>query len=275
MAAWKLGPAIACGKTVLLEAAEQTPLSIVVLGGLIKDAGFPLGVVNFVNGYGWEAGSAIVQHPLVDKVVFTGSTATAKTIIARAAKTLKNITLETGGQSPVVVFNDANLEQAMKWSHLGIMSNQGQICTATSRILVQDGIYDEFLALFKTAVATISKISDQWDDTTLQEPQVSKTQYDRILSYIKIGSEEGATLFVGGEACAINGRGYYISPTVFTNVKDSMRIYREELFGPFCRYLKFQGGGRGRRSSEWLNVRSWSISVYREPLKRASHGCGD
>ena len=160
--------------------------------------------------------------------------------MAMAAKTLKNITLETGGKSQLVVFNDADLEQAVKWSHLEIMSNQGQLCTATSRILVQDGIYDEFLALFKTAVATISKISDQWDETTYQEPQVSKAQYNRILSYIKIGSEEGATLFVGGEACPINGRGYYISPTVFTNVIASMRIYREEVFGPFVVISSFK-----------------------------------
>ena len=131
-----------------------------------------------------------------------------QTIMAMAAKTLKNITLETGGKSPLMVFNDADLQQAVKWSHLGIMSNQGQICTATSRTLVQDGIYDGFLAKFKVAVATISKIGDQWDETTYQGPQVSKAQYYRILSYIRIGSEEGATLFMGGEACPINGKGY-------------------------------------------------------------------
>ena len=240
MAAWKLGPALACGNTVVLKAAEQTPLSILVLGRLVKDAGFPPGVVNFLNGYGGEAGSALVQHPLVDNVAFTGSTATAKTIMTMAAKTLKNITLETGGKSPLLVFNDADLEQAVKWSHLGIMSNQGQICTATSRILVQDGIYDDFLARFKSVVHTISKIGDQWDETTYQGPQASKAQYDRILSYIKIGSEEGATLWMGGEACPVNGKGFYISPTVFTNVKDSMRIYREEVFGPFVVLSSFK-----------------------------------
>ena len=240
MAAWKLGPALACGNTVVLKAAEQTPLSILVLGRLVKDAGFPPGVVNFLNGYGREAGSALVQHPLVDKVAFTGSTATAKTIMTMAAKTLKNITLETGGKSPLLVFNDADLEQAVKWSHLGIMSNQGQICTATSRILVQDAIYDDFLAKFKGAVHTISKIGDQWDETTYQGPQVSKAQYDRILSYIKIGLEEGATLWMGGEACHVNGKGFYISPTVFTNIKDSMRIYREEVFGPFVVISSFK-----------------------------------
>ena len=176
-----------------------------------------------------------------------------------------------------MVFNDADLEQAVKWSHLGIMSNQGQICTATSRIPVQDGIYDEFVAKFKTAVANISKLCDQRDETTYQGPQVSKAQYDCILSYIKIGSEEGATLLMGGEACPINGKWYYISPTVFTNIKDSMRIYREEVFGPFVVISSFKEEEAvvERRSSECFNIRSWSIGVYRKSLKRASHGSGD
>lgn len=240
MAAWKLGPALACGNTVVLKPAEQTPLSILVLATLVKEAGFPPGVINFVNGYGREAGSALVQHPLVDKVAFTGSTATAKSIMAMAAKTLKNITLETGGKSPLLIFNDADLDQAVKWSHLGIMSNQGQICTATSRILVQEDIYDQFIAKFKDAVQNVSKIGDQWDETTYQGPQVSKAQHERILSYVKAGVDEGATLMMGGQPCPINGKGYFISPTVFTDVQDSMRIYREEVFGPFAVITKFK-----------------------------------
>jgi aldehyde dehydrogenase (NAD(P)+) len=168
MAAWKLGPALACGNTVVLKAAEQTPLSILLLGQLIKQAGFPPGVVNFINGYGAEAGTALVQHPLVDKVAFTGSTATAKTIMALAAKTLKNITLETGGKSPLIVFGDADLEEAVKWSHGGIMSNQGQICTATSRVLVQRSIYEDFIARYQQTVKSVSVIGDQWDENTFQ-----------------------------------------------------------------------------------------------------------
>lgn len=232
MAAWKLGPALACGNTVVLKAAEQTPLSILVLGQLIQKAGFPPGVVNFINGYGQEAGSALVQHPNVDKIAFTGSTATARNIMSMAAKTLKNITLETGGKSPLLVFNDANLEQAAKWSHLGIMSNQGQICTSTSRILVQASIYDAFISKFQEVVNDTSKIGDQWSNDTYQGPQVSKVQYERILSYIDAGRQEGAKLLMGGSPQPINGKGYYIAPTVFTEVKDSMRIYREEIFGP-------------------------------------------
>lgn len=240
MAAWKLGPALACGNTVVLKAAEQTPLSILVLGQLIKEAGFPPGVVNLINGFGSEAGSALVQHPLVDKVAFTGSTATARSIMAMAAKTLKNITLETGGKSPLLVFNDADLEQAVKWSHIGIMSNQGQICTATSRILVQQDIYDSFVSKFQQTVDQVSKIGNQWDENTFQGPQVSKAQYDRILAYVKKGREEGATLKMGGEACSVDGKGFFIKPTVFTDVKDDMAIYREEVFGPFVVISSFK-----------------------------------
>ena len=154
MATWKLGPALACGNTVVIKAAEQTPLSILVLGTLIKEAGFPPGVVNIINGYGKEAGAALVQHPLVDKVAFTGSTVTAKEIMKMASGTLKNISLETGGKSPPLIFNDFDLEQAVKWSHFGIMSNRGQICTATSRIFVHEDIMDTFLAKFKETIKT-------------------------------------------------------------------------------------------------------------------------
>lgn len=242
MATWKLGPALACGNTVVLKAAEQTPLSILVFGELFKEAGFPPGVVNFINGTGREAGSALVEHPLVDKVAFTGSTATARTIMGIAAKTLKNITLETGGKSPLLVFDDADIEQAVKWSHLGIMSNQGQICTATSRILVQDGIYEDFLKRFQETTKSVSKVGDQWDKETYQGPQVSKVQYDRVLEYVSIGKEEGATIAVGGEPLTVNseGKGFFIAPTVFTDVKPSMRIFQEEIFGPVVAICRFK-----------------------------------
>jgi aldehyde dehydrogenase (NAD+) len=230
MAAWKLGPALACGNTVVIKAAEQTPLSILVLAEMIKKAGFPPGVVNIINGYGREAGAAIVNHPLVDKVAFTGSTATASQIMKMASATLKNITLETGGKSPLLVFSDCDLEQAVRWSHSGIMSNKGEICTATSRILVQQDIYDEFIEKFKAQVKEVSVIGDQWDPNTFQGPQVTRTQYDRVLSFIETGKSEGATLLCGGKAK--DGKGYFILPTVFTDVKDNMRVYREEIFGP-------------------------------------------
>lgn len=234
MAAWKLGPALACGNTVVMKAAEQTPLSILYLATLIKEAGFPKGVVNILNGHGRIAGAAIVQHPDIDKVAFTGSTATGREIMKMAAGTLKNITLETGGKSPLLVFGDADLDQAAKWAHFGIMYNQGQVCTATSRILVHESVYDKFVALFKDVVATSSKVGDPFADGTYQGPQVTKAQYDRVLSYIDSGKSEGATLVAGGQPYKnAGGKGFFIAPTIFTNVQDHMRIYREEVFGPF------------------------------------------
>jgi aldehyde dehydrogenase (NAD(P)+) len=243
MASWKLGPALACGNTVVLKPAEQTPLSILILAKLIKEAGFPPGVVNIVNGYGREAGAALASHPLVDKIAFTGSTMTAREIMKLAAGTLKNITLETGGKSPLLVFPDADLEQAVKWSHFGIMSNQGQICTATSRIYVHQDIFQTFLAKFKEAVETTSKIGDQWDENTFQGPQVTRTQYERILSYIDAAKKDGATIVTGGAAHTPthekNKNGYFIQPTVFSGVTDSLAIVREEVFGPVVVILPF------------------------------------
>ncbi|KAL2844544.1 aldehyde dehydrogenase domain-containing protein [Aspergillus pseudoustus] len=243
MACWKLGPALACGNTVVLKPAEQTPLSILILAKLIKEAGFPPGVVNIVNGYGREAGAALASHPIVNKVAFTGSTMTAREIMKLAAGTLKNITLETGGKSPLLVFPDADLEQAVKWSHFGIMSNQGQICTATSRIYVHQDIFQDFLAKFKQAVETTSKIGDQWDETTFQGPQVTRTQYERILSYIDAAKKDGAQVITGGAAHTPtdekNKNGYFVQPTVFSGAIDSLAIVREEVFGPVVVILPF------------------------------------
>ncbi|KAK6813473.1 hypothetical protein RU639_011322 [Aspergillus parasiticus] len=240
MAAWKLGPALACGNTVVLKAAEQTPLSVLLLATLIRDAGFPPGVVNIINGYGREAGASLVQHPLVDKVAFTGSTTTGAQIMKSASASLKDITLETGGKSPLLIFEDADLDQAVKWSHAGIMSNQGQICTATSRIFVQRSIYDQFLSLFKKRVRTASIIGNQWSETTFQGPQVTRAQYDRVLHYINLGKQEGATVETGGEAFqSPDGKGFFVQPTTFTNVTPSMQIYRDEIFGPVAVIVPF------------------------------------
>lgn len=241
MAAWKLGPVLACGNTVVMKAAEQTPLSILYLANLIKEAGFPPGVVNIINGVGRVAGAAIATHLDVDKIAFTGSTATGKEIMKMAAINMKNITLETGGKSPLVVFDDADLDQAVKWAHVGIMYNQGQVCTATSRVLVQEGIYDKFVAAFKDHLKVTSKVGNPFEDETFQGPQVTKVQYDRVLSYIESGKSEGAKLETGGEPFKdVGGKGFFIEPTVFTNVKDNMKIYREEVFGPFVVISSFK-----------------------------------
>ncbi|KAH8679656.1 putative aldehyde dehydrogenase [Tricladium varicosporioides] len=243
MAAWKLGPALACGNTIVMKAAEQTPLSILYLANLIKEAGFPPGVVNILNGYGREAGAAIATHLGIDKVAFTGSTGTGKEIMKMASINMKNITLETGGKSPLIVFDDAELDQAVKWAHVGIMSNQGQICTATSRILVQESIYDSFIADFKKTVQEVSVVGDPFAANTFQGPQVTKVQYERVLGFIQAGKDEGATLISGGEAFTKaheSGKGFFIHPTVFTGVKPSMKIYREEVFGPFVVIASFK-----------------------------------
>ena len=240
MAAWKLGPALAAGNTVVLKPAEQTPLSILYFANLIKEAGFPPGVVNVVNGFGRVAGTALVEHMDVDKVAFTGSTATGREIMKMAAINLKNITLETGGKSPLLVFDDADLDQAVKWAHIGIMSNQGQICTATSRILVQDGVYDKFVAAFKDHCKETSIVGDPFKEDTFQGPQVTKAQYERVLSYIEAGKSEGAKLISGGEPNKQNGKGFFVTPTIFADVKDNMKIYREEVFGPFVVISSFK-----------------------------------
>ncbi|OQD72453.1 hypothetical protein PENDEC_c021G02303 [Penicillium decumbens] len=242
MAAWKLGPALACGNTVVLKPAEQTPLSVLFLANLIVEVGFPPGVVNIVNGYGSVAGAALASHMDVDKIAFTGSTATAKQIMKMASNNLKNITLETGGKSPLIVFNDAELDLAVEWAHIGIMYNQGQICTATSRILVQDEIYDTFVEEFKKQIKNVSIVGDPFDEKTFQGPQVTQAQYERIMSYVDVGKAEKATLAVGGKPFhgVGDGKGFFFEPTVFTDVTPNMRIYQEEVFGPFVCIARFK-----------------------------------
>lgn len=233
MAAWKFAPALAAGNCIILKPAEQTPLSIMYIAHLFKEAGFPPGVVNIVNGYGAKAGAALAGHLDVDKIAFTGSTATGKVIMKLASNNLKNITLETGGKSPLVVFGDADLESAVKWGHYGIMANSGQICTANSRILVHDSVYDKYIELFKEKIKSTSIMGNPFDEKTFQGPQISEAQYKQVLSYIEIGKSEGATLCHSGEAHqSPDSKGYFINPTIFTDVKDDMKIYREEIFGP-------------------------------------------
>lgn len=240
MAAWKLGPALACGNTVVLKPAEQTPLSALYLANLIREAGFPAGVVNIINGDGKTAGKLLAAHPGIDKIAFTGSTATGKQIMKCASANLTNVTLETGGKSPLLVFSDADVEQAAKWAHIGIMSNMGQICTATSRILVQESVYDAFVEQFLQVTQATSKIGDPFAPDTFHGPQTTESQFKKISTFIEQGTSEGATLAFGGKPCPLNGKGYFIEPTVFTDVTPGMRIYREEVFGPFCVIVPFK-----------------------------------
>lgn len=187
-----------------------------------------------------EAGAALVKHLGVDKIAFTGSTATGKVIMRMASETLKNITLETGGKSPLIVFDDADLDLAATWSHIGIMSNQGQICTATSRVLVHEKIYNEFVAKFKSTVQKVSVVGDPFAETTFQGPQVTKAQYDQVLSYIQAARDEGATIALGGDPAPQKGKGFFINPTMFTDVKRDMRIFKEEIFGPCVSVISFK-----------------------------------
>lgn len=240
MAAWKMAPALAAGNTIVLKPAEQTPLSILVFATLIDRSGFPPGVINIVNGFGRTAGASLAGHVGVDKVAFTGSTNTGREIMKLAATNLKEITLETGGKSPLIVFEDADLDNASKWAHYGIMANQGQICTATSRILVHETIYTKFVDLFIGRVKQTSKVGNPFEAGTFQGPQVSKAQYERVLSYIEKGKQEGATLRFGGKPHqGVDGKGFFVEPTVFTDVKDNMKIYREEVFGPLVAISSF------------------------------------
>ncbi|KAL6691038.1 aldehyde dehydrogenase domain-containing protein [Trichoderma pleuroticola] len=238
MLAWKIGPALATGNTIVMKTAEQTPLSALVFANLIKEAGFPPGVFNLISGFGKTAGAAISAHMGIDKVAFTGSTVVGRSIMkAAAASNLKKVTLELGGKSPNIVFNDADIEQAISWVNFGIYFNHGQTCCAGTRIFVQEGIYDKFLEAFKKR-ALANKVGDPFHHETFQGPQVSQLQFDRIMGYIKAGKEEGATVEIGGERHG--DKGYFIQPTVFSNVTADMKIMREEIFGPVAAIAKFK-----------------------------------
>jgi aldehyde dehydrogenase (NAD+) len=237
MLAWKISPALATGNTIVLKTAEQTPLSGLVFASLVKEAGFPPGVLNIISGFGKTAGAALSSHMDVDKIAFTGSTLVGRTVMkAAASSNLKKVTLELGGKSPNIVFNDADIEDAISWVNFGIYFNHGQTCCAGSRVYVQDGIYDKFVEAFKKR-AEANKVGDPFHPETFQGPQVSELQYNRIMSYIQSGKDEGATVVTGGERHG--DKGYFIQPTIFADVKRDMKIMQEEIFGPVCSIAKF------------------------------------
>jgi len=205
---------------------------------LIQEAGFPPGVVNIVTGYGNTVGAAIAEHPHLEKVAFTGSTLVGRSIMKAAANSnLKKVTLELGGKSPNIVFNDADIDQAVKWAAFGIFFNHGQCCCAGSRVYVQSGIYDQFTKAFHEHVKSIS-VGDPFDDTISQGPQVSQLQQERIMGYIESGKKEGATVVTGGNRHGNDG--FYVQPTVFTDTKPDMKIVKEEIFGPVVVINKFE-----------------------------------
>ena len=238
MQAWKLGPALATGNTVVMKPAEQTPLTALRVGELIVEAGFPEGVVNLLPGYGPTAGAAIARHADVDKVAFTGSTEVGHLIMEAAAKSnLKRVTLELGGKSPNIVFADADMDEAIEGAHFALFFNQGQCCCAGSRLYVEEKAYDQFVEK-SVARAKNRTVGDPFDPNTEQGPQVDDAQFEKVMSYIAAGKKEGASLLAGGNR--VGNRGYFIEPTVFADVKDDMRIAREEIFGPVMSILKFK-----------------------------------
>ncbi|XP_051991069.1 retinal dehydrogenase 2-like [Xyrauchen texanus] len=238
MTAWKLGPALCCGNTVVMKPAEQTPLTCLYIGSLIKEAGFPPGVVNILPGYGPTAGAAIASHMGIDKVAFTGSTEVGKLIQEAAGKSnLKRVTLELGGKSPNIIFADADLDLAVEQAHQGVFFNSGQCCTAGSRIFVEEPIYNEFVHR-SVERAQRRTVGNPFDPMTEQGPQISAEQQSRVLELIQSGITEGAKLECGGKA--VSSKGFYIEPTVFSNVQDHMRIAKEEIFGPVQQIMKFK-----------------------------------
>jgi len=236
MQAWKLGPALAMGNCVVMKLAEQTPLTGLYVASLIKEAGFPAGVVNIFAGFGPTAGAAISEHMDVDKVAFTGSTEVGHIIQQAAGSTnLKRVTLELGGKSPLIVFDDANLDFAVEKAHYALFFNQGQCCCAGSRLMVQAGIYDKFVEK-AAARAKARKVGNPFEGVE-QGPQVDEEQQNNVLRYIKSGVDEGANLRAGGSKWG--DKGYFVEPTVFSDVTDDMKICKEEIFGPVQIIQKF------------------------------------
>jgi phenylacetaldehyde dehydrogenase len=240
MAAWKLGPALATGCTVVLKPAEQTPLTALRLGELIAEAGFPPGVVNIVPGYGETAGAALASHPHVDKVAFTGSTEVGKLILQAAAGNLKKVSLELGGKSPNVIMADADLDHAIPGSASAIFFNQGQVCCAGSRLFVHKKVFDRVVEGVAKAAKDI-KVGHGLDPATQMGPLVSEEQLHRVVGYLDAGAKEGARALAGGHQ--IKGAGYFVEPTVLVDTRDSMKVVQEEIFGPVVTALPFEDVG--------------------------------
>lgn len=236
MAAWKWGPALAAGCTIVMKPAEQTPLTCLRMAKLAQEVGVPDGVINVVPGFGPTAGSAVVKHPMIDKIAFTGEHRTAQIITRESADTLKRLTFELGGKSPNVIFADADLDAAAMGAYIGLFLNQGQCCCAGSRVFIQRSKHDEFIEKL-TALTVKRKVGDPFADDTEQGPQVDKAQFDKILSFIDKGKAEGADCITGGNR--VGDKGFFIEPTIFDNVDDKMAIATDEIFGPVLSVLTF------------------------------------
>ena len=264
MAAWKWGPALAAGCTVVMKPAEQTPLTCLRMARLAQKAGIPDGVINVVPGYGPTAGASLVKHPGVDKIAFTGEHVTAQTIMKDAAPTLKRLTFELGGKSPNVVFADADMEAAVAGTHFGLYFNQGQCCCAGSRVFVEESVHDEFVQRI-VELNDSRRLGDPFDPQTEQGPQVDKNQFDKIMKYIELGKQQGAKCLTGGRR--FGERGYFVEPTVFDGVKDDMAIAQDEIFGPVMSVLTFKDMdeviARGNNTFYGLAAAVWTKDVVK------------
>jgi betaine-aldehyde dehydrogenase len=265
MAAWKLAPALAAGCTCVLKPAEQTPLTALEIGNWLADVGLPPGVVNIITGFGETAGVPLVRHPDVDKIAFTGSAVVGKQIVKAAADTVKRVTLELGGKSPNIFFADADFEAAIDGALFGVFINQGEVCSAGSRILVQRSIYPRFVEAMVEKTRTI-KLGPPMDRDTKMGPVVSKEQYERVRSYQELGKQE-ARLVVGGGRPANFGSGYFIEPTIFCDVDNSTRIAREEIFGPVAAVIPFSDETEAIRIANdtpyGLAAAVWSRDIFK------------
>src|SRR5215467_1307591 len=265
MAAWKLAPALAAGCTCVLKPAEQTPLTALEMANWFSEVGLPPGVVNIVTGFGETCGAPIVTHPDVNKVAFTGSAEVGKIIVKQAADTVKRVTLELGGKSPNIFFADADFEAAIDGALFGVFINQGEVCSAGSRILVQKSIYKKFVDAMAEKAKKI-QLGPPLDRDTKMGPLVSKEQYDRVLSYQDIGKKE-AKLAAGGGRPAGMDKGYYVEPTIFCNVDNSARIAREEIFGPIATVIPFNDEAEAMRIANdtpyGLAAAVWSRDIFK------------
>ena len=265
MAAWKLAPAIAAGATCVLKPAEQTPLTVLEFAAWLSEEGLPPGVVNIITGLGESAGAPLVRHPDVNKVAFTGSASVGKAIVKMAADTVKRVTLELGGKSPNIFFAEADFEAAIDGALFGVFINQGEVCSAGSRILVEKSIYSKFVDAMAAKAKTI-KLGAPLDRATKMGPLVSKEQFDRVRSYQDIGKSEAKLAAGGGRAVGFS-KGYYVEPTIFYDVDNSARISREEIFGPVATVIPFKDEADAIRIANdtpyGLAAAVWSRDIFR------------